>query len=173
MKAISLWQPWASFMEKGFKTIETRSWSTPYRGDLLICSALRKPKREECDDEETYKAAIDLPYGFALCVVELFDINATERFVVEKKSNSTQIIISQQEFDMGNYTPGRFAWMTRNRRPLNRLPWRGQQGLWTLSKEEVELVGKNTRLIARQMEDAGRFLEQDGDQNHPKTPPVR
>jgi hypothetical protein len=45
MKALSLWQPWASLIPLGVKTIETRSWSTSYRGPLLICSAKRSLRR--------------------------------------------------------------------------------------------------------------------------------
>lgn len=36
MKAISLTQPWASLIALGYKRIETRSWSTTYRGPLAI-----------------------------------------------------------------------------------------------------------------------------------------
>lgn len=36
MKCISLWQPWASLMSIGAKKIETRSWTTSYRGWLAI-----------------------------------------------------------------------------------------------------------------------------------------
>lgn len=36
MKALTLHQPWAQFVALGVKTIETRSWSTDYRGRLLI-----------------------------------------------------------------------------------------------------------------------------------------
>jgi hypothetical protein len=43
----------------GKKTIETRKWSTKYRGDLVICSS-QNPKIEPC--------------GKALCIVELYDI---------------------------------------------------------------------------------------------------
>lgn len=39
MKALSLWQPWASLVAIGAKTIETRSWSTSYRGPLAIHAA--------------------------------------------------------------------------------------------------------------------------------------
>ena len=39
MKAISLWQPWASLVATGAKTYETRSWPTKYRGPLVICAA--------------------------------------------------------------------------------------------------------------------------------------
>ncbi len=36
MKALSLLQPWATLVVIGVKQIETRSWSTAYRGPLLI-----------------------------------------------------------------------------------------------------------------------------------------
>lgn len=39
MRAISLWQPWASAIALGSKRIETRSWSTSYRGPLAIHAA--------------------------------------------------------------------------------------------------------------------------------------
>jgi len=58
IKAISVHQPWASMIAQGSKNIETRTWYTDYRGDLLICSTLSP----------------DLPgfkCGFALCVVNL------------------------------------------------------------------------------------------------------
>lgn len=44
VKAISLWEPWASLMRSGAKTVETRSWYTSYRGPLLICAAKRKDR---------------------------------------------------------------------------------------------------------------------------------
>ncbi len=44
MKAITLWQPWATLVALGVKTIETRSWTTAYRGPLAIHAAARRPK---------------------------------------------------------------------------------------------------------------------------------
>jgi hypothetical protein len=35
MKALSVWEPWASMIASGVKTIETRSWQTSYRGQFL------------------------------------------------------------------------------------------------------------------------------------------
>lgn len=50
MKAISLWQPWASLIMTGAKTFETRHWATSYRGPLVICAAKGGlPKWEERD----------------------------------------------------------------------------------------------------------------------------
>lgn len=39
MTALSLWQPWASLIAHGAKTIETRGWATHYRGPLAIHAA--------------------------------------------------------------------------------------------------------------------------------------
>lgn len=36
MMTLSVRQPWASLIAWGDKTIEHRSWETPYRGPLLI-----------------------------------------------------------------------------------------------------------------------------------------
>jgi len=45
VKALTLHQPWASLIAVGAKRIETRSWSTSYRGPLAIHAAARLPER--------------------------------------------------------------------------------------------------------------------------------
>lgn len=50
MKVLTLHQPWASLVALGVKTIETRSWSTKYRGPLAIHAAARKPAVEMLED---------------------------------------------------------------------------------------------------------------------------
>ena len=40
MKTLTVRQPWASLIAAGVKTIETRSWSTKYRGPLAIHAGL-------------------------------------------------------------------------------------------------------------------------------------
>ena len=44
MKALTLHQPRASLVALGVKTIETRGWSTTYRGPLLIHAGKREPE---------------------------------------------------------------------------------------------------------------------------------
>ncbi len=130
MKAISLWQPWATAMASGVKQIETRSWPTSHLGDLVICSSKRKPSCEECGDDETYKAALLLPYGCVVCVVEVYDCWQTERIINLRQP------ISQAERDLGDYAPGRFGWLTRNCRQLKTpVPVVGRQGLFNLPSE--------------------------------------
>jgi hypothetical protein len=132
LKAISLWQPWASFMACGIKQNETRDWSTAYRGDLVICAAKRKPSREECGGEAEYEASQNAPYGCALCIVELWDCVPTERLIGK---------LGYSEESLGNYTPGRFAWRTHNlRRLVEPVPVTGRQGFFYLTEAVGKLV---------------------------------
>lgn len=41
MKALTIWQPWASLIACGVKQYETRSWPTKYRGPIAIHAATK------------------------------------------------------------------------------------------------------------------------------------
>src|ERR1700744_118543 len=76
MKALTLTQPWASLVALQEKRIETRSWLTAYRGELVIHAAKGFPAdcKELCGDEpfrtSVRGAAWDqLPVSVGLCVV--------------------------------------------------------------------------------------------------------
>lgn len=43
MKALTIWQPWASLLACGAKQYETRSWATKYRGPIAIHAAIKDP----------------------------------------------------------------------------------------------------------------------------------
>ena len=142
MKAITLWEPWAILVPIGAKKYETRSWSTGYRGPLLIHAAKRLEDSEIrlCFREpfRTYlkqagfKKASDLPLGAAVGTVDLVAILRTEGVVHE---------LSEQECAFGNYQPGRFAWQLEN--PVifpEPIAMRGRQGLWTPTPEELALI---------------------------------
>ena len=62
MKVLSLWQPWASLVAFGRKRIETRSWSTSYRGPLMIHAAKRPPVSGECPGSVIVDGVGDLMY---------------------------------------------------------------------------------------------------------------
>lgn len=150
--ALSLWEPWASLMAVGAKSIETRHWPTQYRGPLLIHAAKRRVKSELQDylgdvdfqqglaDLVPGKPAIgpeDLGFGNALALVDLYDCRRTEaiadfeeRAVRVEWPGESNTYLSLLEFEFGNYAPGRWGWMTRNVRRLKPFPLRGQQGLF-------------------------------------------
>ena len=76
MKALSVKQPYTSLIAEGIKTIETRTWSTGYRGDLLICSSKKNiPYTEDIWESfwQLYPGR-NPTVGKALCIVELVNV---------------------------------------------------------------------------------------------------
>lgn len=68
MRALSLWQPWASLIYDGRKKIETRHWEMLYRGPLAIHAAMRVEK-EACREFGYDPATI--PRGAVMCIVNV------------------------------------------------------------------------------------------------------
>ena len=137
MKALTLTQPWASLVACGAKQIETRSWSTKYRGPLAIHAAKGFPKwaREFSVDPVCYNAFKNsgwseryvylarnfpaFPLGMVLAICILKDCLPT------KKCN-----LSATEQDFGDYTPGRFGFLLENIEPIEPVLAIGALGLW-------------------------------------------
>ena len=70
MKALSLHQPWATWIATGAKSIETRTRPVSYRGPLLICSTKRPPEATD----PGYTRPDEFPLGVAVAVAELVDV---------------------------------------------------------------------------------------------------
>jgi hypothetical protein len=140
MKAISLWQPWATAIVLGLKTVETRGWSTKYRGPIAIHAAKTKAGREmnfsidtwweenlHAGDYKIFKAAgydtwQQLPFGAVVAVARLSDARRVE-----------ELSPGKIEARWGDYAPsrGRFCWELDNIIPLKiPIPARGRQRLW-------------------------------------------
>lgn len=165
VKAISLKEPWATVMAAGLKTIETRSWSTKYRGPLLICAAKRQVKAnvvtffesllmgDEVGEGGTARQVLDhlvgadvptgwidwamvaesLNHGHAVALVDLVDCLATG-------PNDWP----PEEAPYGDYSPGRFGWITTGLRRLKPFPVTGRLGLFNVTMPEFEMRGAET-----------------------------
>jgi hypothetical protein len=86
MKAITIWQPWASLLACGAKQYETRSWKTDYRGPIAIHAAAKDPcKMSLLGLEEFDKAASEAlekaGQSFTWCLLPLGKIIATAELV--------------------------------------------------------------------------------------------
>lgn len=139
MIAISLWQPWASFMAMNLKKNETRHWATSYRGPLLIHAAKRKPTHDELEfywhilfnHGRTGGWLWDLPLGVLLCRVDQVDC---QQIGHENCPPETEL-----EYHLGNYDHGRYMWITDNLlRFKNPIPWKGKQGFFEVPDEVIE-----------------------------------
>ena len=139
MKALTLWQPWASLVALGEKRIETRCWSTAYRGPLAIHAAARIPsfcglsrlntsfRMEVAEVLGVRLTSVDaeirkLPISAVLCVVNLVEIEETR---------CTREYACEREKIFGNYEDGRYAWFLEMVEKFTEpIPAKGNRMLW-------------------------------------------
>ena len=143
MKALTLWQPYASLMVGSFKTYETRSWSTKHRGWLAIHAAKKEPDYIfdminphfeyvnkgvkawwECLESMGYSGWRELPRGAVIGLVKIDGIYQTETI-------RDEIGLLNKTF--GDWRDGRFAWRTDTLATISfsePISAKGSQRLW-------------------------------------------
>ncbi len=136
MKALSLLQPWASLVVTGAKQIETRSWSTKYRGGLLIHASTGKAGAA-LTAEPPFSRYIhnfnQLPFGAIIGQVVLTDVVRVEELHL---SGTAINHLTLEERAFGDYTNGRFAWMLEEPVLFSKpIPVKGTLGLWEYNGE--------------------------------------
>lgn len=121
MRAISLWQPWASAIPLGLKRVETRGWKTDYRGPLAIHAAKRWTVEQRKFTEK--QGLSDLPFGAIIAVCNLFNL-----VPIELLSH-----VSNIEKSYGDYSPGRYGWILTDIVALPEpIPFKGGQGFFNV-----------------------------------------
>ncbi len=152
MKVITLQDPWASLVRLNEKHIETRSWSTRYRGPLLIHASKKSDAKnlKLAWNEPFYSAflnagnhrGITLYPGCIIAKCNLVDCqqitwsNGIDLALCIKAQKEK--VIKDKEFIFGDYTAGRFAWMLEDIEPLEKpIPAKGRLGLWEFDFEGV------------------------------------
>ena len=135
MRAISLWQPWATAVAVGSKHIETRHWATAYRGPLVIHAAKRwdREQREFASVEMSLgRLPRRVPLGALVAVCRLADCIPTEDLMAARSAFGVTPI----ERIYGNYEPGRFGWLLEDIRALPEpIGFRGGQSFFTVPDE--------------------------------------
>ena len=73
IRVLSIRQPWAELIVSGVKRIENRSWSTNYRGPVLIHAGLRPTDAPIAEIERKFAIKIprDLPRGGVVGIARL------------------------------------------------------------------------------------------------------
>jgi hypothetical protein len=148
MKALSLTQPWATLIAIGAKRIETRSWSTSYRGPIAIHAAKGMPR--DCREfayadpagQVLNDAGIllggdcrDLPRGALVALATLTGIARTEDIIAWSQG------LLRHEIDFGDYSPGRFGWVLADVVALQApIPCKGALGLWDVPPQILEHI---------------------------------
>lgn len=158
MKALTVWQPWATLWACGAKEFETRGWATSYRGPIAIHAA----------QKDVYSVMRDMPVKPMTAVFQALQAYYGIHGGVQKKLSETQGCViataelvgchkmvlhggrgmsssspgwletdrgiyepSEQELLFGDWTPGRYAWELRNVKMLDTpVPAKGKQRIW-------------------------------------------
>ncbi len=125
MRAITLEQPFASLVSIGAKTIETRSWSTAYRGPLAIHSA-----KTFIPVTDSYCRSLLILAGLDCEQLPLGKIIVIARLAGCKKVIAPEIPCYPQ-LAFSNFTPGWYALELADIKPMPKpVPADGGQGLW-------------------------------------------
>lgn len=139
MRCLSLWQPWAYAMFRGWKGVETRLWDTSYRGLVAIHAA----KNTTCLRAPGYLAAlgrragVEWPHPAAFALGAIVAVGELVRCF--RTDDMWPKTFSDRELALGDYSPGRYGWHFKNVRPLPvPVPYRAMQGLFTLPADVAE-----------------------------------
>lgn len=157
VKAITIYQPWASMLIHGFKLFETRSWAPRLEigSYLAIHAGAKDPMTMGVLRDDPYlKAAVDeflemhglalskLPLGSVLGVCEYRGFVQAPQYVGDGEWFNALGTWMSREVAVGDWImPGRLAWRLE---PLMRLdspiPVKGRQGLWNWTPTEGLVV---------------------------------
>lgn len=153
VKAITLWQPWASLIAAGVKTIETRSWRAPSAliGErIAIHAAAKRPDEGEeygtgwwwtwdsfgpgviIEQRTGRQAAAPLGAVVATAVLtECAQVTGGTDCAGRPWLAGGPFSVDLDQLPFGDYTPGRWAWLLDDIEPLTEpIPAKGAQRVW-------------------------------------------
>lgn len=116
MKALSLKQPWLSWVIQGRKTLETRTWTTKHRGQILLCAS------RSVDWEAWALHSTDTddmkPVGQALAVGQLVDCR--------------KMTPADEPLALCPWDDRRYVWVLEDVFKIDPFPVKGMLGLFTV-----------------------------------------
>lgn len=141
IKAISLWQPWASLWLSPNKLHETRHWKTPHRGKLLVHATKQMVFDVGVDLEDILLSeygghwGMDLPRGAIIGMVDLIDCVPAQGLHLQLDRMTDE---GWADCVCGDFADGRFGWRRgtywKFREPI---PYRGRQSIFSVPRDVV------------------------------------
>lgn len=129
MKAFTVYQPYAFAIAAGLKHYETRPRRTSIRGRVAVHAAIGGPDYISVALDSVLPESMELHYGAVVGTVEIVDCVPVENLVDS---------LDDRERLLGDYSPGRFAWVLENPVMFDEpFPARGKQGWWNWDEEEA------------------------------------
>jgi ASCH domain len=144
MIALSIRQPWAWLIVNGYKDVENRTWSTPYRGEFLVHAGMTCTVAQYDEAmlfvEHIAPALVakvpaleDLPRGGIVGKAVLIECVAKKASVYFKNGLSPWFVGSDEDG---------VGFVLRNGMPLPFRPWKGRLQFFNVPDHEGPNFGK-------------------------------
>jgi hypothetical protein len=151
MKVLSIQQPWASLIVLGHKKIETRSWNTKYRGEILIHASAGKNGTNRgihLDFQQEFSRLQlpkyeDLSFGAIIGKANLVHVLHSDEILLNKVfhyGSSYKWNFTDKELAFGDYSPGRFGWLFSDPVLFEKpIPAKGKLSIWEFDESLLKL----------------------------------
>lgn len=138
VKALTLYQPYATAIALGLKRFETRGWATKHRCMIAIHAATAMPtwaKEFAATEVALGRIPSRLPLGAVVCIADLVEVVPSAVAFLD-----TDAI----ERLYGDFSAGRFAWRLDNIQVLVEPCFvKGRQGIWEWPAPKDVLLREN------------------------------
>lgn len=121
--ALSIPQPWIELILTGIKTIEVRTWSTEYRGELWLHAG----KKADKDVLKRFNLSVEqLTFGAIIGKCFLFDCVEFDNYTWRKwyKKHLVKDTLEKRKY----------AWYTKDPKRIVPQPFRGRLGLMRINE---------------------------------------
>ena len=148
MKAVTLYQPWATLIVDGWKTIETRNWRPPeyaigqriaiHAGKTLI-HGIEIPLRSEIIKAYGTPWHDAMPFGMVLGTAVLKMVRQVARVEGDRAYFGISTTANSVEIDIyGDFSAGRWLWFLEDIQKFERpIPARGRHMLWEFDSNDI------------------------------------
>ena len=129
MKVITIKQPWATLIAKGYKEYEFRTWKTKYRGDILIHAGKGIDKKAM---ERFKHLNLEYPIGKIIAKTIITECVAVDDEFAQKYYKKDPIVYkSLKTID----TRQRYGFKLENIEEINPIEVNGKLSLWDYDYE--------------------------------------
>jgi hypothetical protein len=142
MKALPLWQPWATLVAIGAKRVETRDYP-PERiglraGQRIAIHATKTTRGLPCCELPFFADRIPDPSALPLgALVATCTLSRAAQITAERAEQLLEL--NPQEYAFGLYTLGRWAWVLSDVEQLPEpVPFRGSQGAFDVPDDLLD-----------------------------------
>lgn len=136
MKAITVYQPWASLLASGMKQYETRSWKTDYRGPIAIHAGKKAFLSSNVsflvleEFNRRFPQGMDmLPLGCIVATAELVACHKVDKAFLQTLTETERLL--------GDYMLGRYAWEFSDMMAIDPIPTKGFMKLWNWTDQSA------------------------------------